>query len=184
MRQHFLLPIRFLVVRSIKRLVGELTISTLATLIVTASLSNLFFASRTPPSAPVARPNADAVIFSPHPIGSGNNSLEPLSLSSEVALPGRDKVARDQNGSRKIPRPPIRTAEPAAAVPASAAPPVQPPLQLSGANIAAASPIPEPGDDNPPHTPLLQPERFRPVSFVLRPIHAIAGQLTWLLPKF
>jgi hypothetical protein len=178
MRQQFFSPIRYFIVRSVKRLIGELTVSTLATLIVTASLSNLFFASRTAPTA-VAHFNADAVIFSPQPIGPGNNGLESLGIEATVA--GRDKVARDQNSSRKIPHLPIRTVELAA--PAPATPPLQPPLQLSGATIAATSPIAEPGATTSADAPLVQSERFRPVSFIFRPIHAIAGQLTWLLPK-
>jgi hypothetical protein len=176
MRKQFL-SIRYFVVRGARRLVGELTVSTLATLIVTASLSNLFFASRPVPSAPLGHRNADAIIFSPQPIGPGNNGLEPVNLGTEAAVPGRDKIARDQNIPRKIPLPPIRTVDPAPLPPA-------PPVQLTGANIAAAAPVAEPSDKTSADAAVVQPEHFRPISLVFRPIHAIAGQLAGLIPKF
>jgi len=173
MHKPLLSPIRYFVVRSVRRLVGELTVSTLATLIVTATLSNLFFASRPVPSATTAHPTADAILFSPQPIGPGNNGLEPVTLTAEPTLPA--KAARDQAGLRKLPRPQVRIVEPAALAPAG--PAIQPPLQLTGANIAAATPMIDAGEKHPA-------EHFRPAALVFRPIHAIADQLGWLLPKF
>jgi hypothetical protein len=181
MRKQFFSPIRYFIVRSVKRLVGELTVSTLATLIVTAILSNLFLVSRTVPSAPTAYRNADAIIFSPRPIGPGNNGLEAVNVVVEPVALGRDKAAREQS-ARKIPRPPARIVEPAPIAPA--VPLVQPPLQLSGASIAAATPTIEPNEKSAAVGSLTQSEPFRPASLVMRPIHAFVGQLTWLMPRF
>jgi hypothetical protein len=185
MRQPLVSPIRYFFVRSVTRLVGELTVSTLATLIVTAALSNLYFAARTAPSAPIARPSADAVIFSPQPLGPGNNGLEPVTLGLEPVTAARDRLTRDLSSGRKIPRPPVRNVEPAAPVAvALPAPPIQPPLQLSSASMVAAPSSTEPSDNAAADAPAAPSGRFHPVTIIFRPIHTIAGQLSWLLPKF
>lgn len=163
-------------VRSAKKLLRDLTVSTIATLIVTASLSNLFFFASERPPAPLRNPLSSALIFSPIPAGPLNSTLEPVNIVAERVNTGlvREKLGRDQSGPHKPLRGLSKAIETAPMIS-----PVQPPLQLAGANAAIIEEKLPPSGEASGNL-----KHGFSMGIILKPIYAIAGQLSSLVPKF
>jgi hypothetical protein len=159
------------VVRGARKLLSELAISTIATLIVTASLSNLLLNR---PPAPKRLAGVNGFLFSPIPMVPANYGLEPTNIVTDLSNTGQLREKREPNGPRKLSHSTIRAIEPV--MPATI--PLQPPLQLSGAITAATAPGERPAAG------IELSDRLPATAIVLKPIVAIAGQLSSLLPKF
>jgi hypothetical protein len=162
------------IVRGVKKLAAELSISILATLIVTALLSHLLFSIPTVPAA-LNRSIPSALIFSPNPVAPASFNLQSPNIVGEVANTGlgRDKLARDR-GVHRIPHAAVPALEPA-----PTPTPIPPPLQLSGASVAhVMNPEKPPGSDG-----LLKSVPTLSTVSLFKPLQTMVGQLSWLLPK-
>jgi hypothetical protein len=151
---------------------GDLTVSTIATLIVTAALSNFLFVSpNQPEQAGQQKPMAE-LVFSPLPVApAGYFSLE---SSPEPAgkAPVKEKPAREQAAVHKTGR---NTAKPGDIAPIQTT--VDPPLQLIGASF------PTPVDTDRPPASTATSGYVQSAAAILRPLQAIAGHIAWLVPK-
>jgi hypothetical protein len=159
--------------RSVKKFLGELTKSTIATLIVTAAFSNLLFVTpNRPEHGPQQRPTGD-LVFSPLPAAPAVNFSLDSSLPEPAGkMPLKEKPTREQAAAHKSLR---STAKPVDV--AAIQTPAEAPLQLIGASMTT------PPVADKPAASTAASGTIQSAAAILRPLQAIAGHISWLLPK-
>jgi hypothetical protein len=161
-----------LILRSVKKFLGDLTVSTIATLIVTAAFSNLLFVTSNRPERGVQQGPTGDLVFSPLPAApAANFSLDSALPEPTGKMPQKEKPAREQAAAHKSLR---STAKPVDVTPIQT--PVEAPLQLIGASMTTP-----PAGDKPAAT--TASSTIRSAAVILRPLQALAGHISWLLPK-
>jgi hypothetical protein len=162
-----------LIFHCVKKFLGELTVSTMATLIVTAALSNFLFVApnRPEPSTP-RRPVGD-LVFWPLPVAPvANFSRESASPEPAGKVPLKEKPAREQAPPHKTIR---GTAKPGDVAPIQTT--IDPPLQLIGASFPPSAVA------NKPPASTGASGYVQSAAAFLRPLQALAGHISWLVPK-